>query len=50
MFGNVETRDEFFYSCGMNWIVELIQDDRYKGLLTKHEFISLLLEVALELA
>ena len=50
MFGNMETRDDLFYRFGVNWIVELIQGDSYKGLLSKHDFISILLEEALEIA
>ncbi len=50
IFGNVETRDELFYRFGVKWVVELIQGGSYKRLLTKHDFISILLEEDLELA
>lgn len=50
IFRNIETKDELYYQYGQNWIIELVKDDSYKGLLSKHDFISILLDKALEIA
>lgn len=48
MFGNQEPRDVLFYKYAKRWVIELIQGDSYKGLLTKESFISILLDETLE--
>ena len=50
MFENAEDKDALFNRYGVNWCIELIQSDRYKGILSKHDIISIFFEETLKIA
>lgn len=50
LFIDIGNKDKLFSRYAKQWVVELIQNQTYKGLLTKYEMILIFLEVSMEIS